>query len=73
MGITGTVEAIIAVRLSLPPGTTEEQAAKMLSHGGVNIPLGLVGFIRKIDVAVVKLDEPFIVLPPEKISGLNLL
>lgn len=73
MAITGMVEAVIAVRLSLPPGTTQEQAAKMLSNGGVNLPLGLVQFVRKIDVAVVALDEPFVAMPPESLPGIKML
>jgi hypothetical protein len=63
--IVGDAECILAVRFALPPGTTPEQAGKMLSQGGVNIPLGLMSYVRKVDVAIVAIGEPFTCEPPE--------
>jgi hypothetical protein len=70
--IVSDIEAIIAIRFSLPPGTTPEQAGKMLSQGGVNIPLGLYSYVKKIDVSVVGIGEPYTVMPPEEGHGLKL-
>lgn len=41
---------------SVPPGTTRERAAQMLSQGGVNVPLGLLQYIKSVDINVV--DAP---------------
>lgn len=65
MAIVSGFEIIVAIRIAMPPNVTPEQAGKMLSSNGVNLPIGLVQFVRKIDVAVVAEDEPFTVQPPE--------
>jgi hypothetical protein len=44
----------------------------MLSQGGVNIPLGLYNYVKKIDVSIVGMGEPYTVMPPEEGHGLKL-
>ena len=67
--LVSDLEAVMVVRFKLPPGTTAEQAGKMLSHGGVNIPLGLVNYIRYHTVAIVGIDEPYQDVPPTDFTG----
>lgn len=71
MGIISGQEVVLAIRFSLPPGTPPEHAGRMLSSGGVNIPLSLVNLVRRVDVAVVNVGEPF-VAPPVEEAGANL-
>lgn len=68
--VSGTNEAIVAIRFRLPPGMNVEQAGKMLSQGGINIPLGLLNNVRKVDVAIIAVDEPYTILPPEDGSAI---
>lgn len=72
MGIISGQEIILAVRFTLPPGTPPEQAGRMLSQGGVNLPLSLVQLVRRIDVAVVGINEPFTVPSPVEDGAANL-
>jgi len=65
MIVTGQ-EIVLAVRFELPPNITAEKAVALLSQGGLNVPLGLVQFVRKIDVAVVNTGDSFTVTPPEE-------
>ena len=44
----------------------------MLSQGGVNLPLSLVQLVRRIDVAVVGINEPFTVPSPVEDGAANL-
>ncbi len=50
--LLGNYHVEMKILFDVPPGTTKEQAAKMLSQGGVNVPLGLLQFIRRVDVDV---------------------
>ena len=65
MGIVSGKEVVLAVRMTLPPCTTPDRAVAMLSQGGVNIPLGLIQFVRSLSVGVVEVGEPFTVPPAE--------
>lgn len=67
--ITGVSEAILSIRLALPPGTTPEKAIGMLSQGGVNLPLGLVNFVRQIHVEIVDVGQPGSPIPPPEDGG----
>jgi hypothetical protein len=64
-------EIVLAVRFTLPPGQSPERAAQMLSQGGVNLPLSLCSLVRRIDVAVVDVGQPFLA-PPVEEAGANL-
>jgi hypothetical protein len=66
VGIISGKEIVLAVRMTLPPETPPERAAALLSQGGVNLPLGLVQFVRTITVAVVEVGEAFTVPPVEE-------
>ncbi len=68
MGIITGKEVVLAVRMTMPPNITPERAVAMLSQGGVNIPLGLVQFVRSMTVGVVESNETFPV-PPAEDSG----
>lgn len=54
--LTADFEVVLAIRFSVPAGTSPEQAAKMLAHGGVNIPVSLIGHVRSVNVDVVPLQ-----------------
>jgi hypothetical protein len=53
------------VVFSVPPGTTRERAAQMLSQGGINVPLGLLQYVRSVNINVV--DAP---VGEQEVSGI---
>lgn len=71
MGLISGQEIVLAVRFTLPPGQPPENAARMLSQGGVNLPLSLCHLVRRIDVALVDVGQPFLA-PPAEEGGANL-
>jgi len=68
VAIVSGKEVVLAVRMTLPPNTTPEKAVALLSQGGINIPLGLVQFVRSMAVGVVDTDETFPVPPAEAVG-----
>lgn len=57
---------VLKIQVDVPPGLTREQAAKMLSQNGVNMPLGLLQFVRRVDCEVI--DGPV----PTEVGGVQL-
>lgn len=57
MSIVGTKEIILAVRIAIPPGVEPEQAVKSMSNNGMNLPLGLLQFVRSVHVEVVNMGD----------------
>jgi hypothetical protein len=55
--LTGDVEVVLTIRFSTTPGTTPEQAARMIANTAINIPLGLTPHIKQVDVNVVDAGE----------------
>lgn len=66
MSIVSGKQVVLAIRLELPPNIAPEQAVQLLSQGGVNIPLGLVQFVRQTVLGVVESGESFTVPPMEE-------
>jgi len=64
-GIVGRFEIVLAVRIALPPNVTTEQAITMLSNNGINMPLGLLQFIRQVHTEVVEPNAPATIPPLE--------
>lgn len=57
MSIVGTKEIILAVRIAIPPGIEPEQAVKSMSNNGMNLPLGLLQFVRNVHIEVVNTGD----------------
>jgi hypothetical protein len=58
MNIVGTKEMILALRIAMPPGTSVEQAVNSVANNGLNIPLGLLQFVRSVHLEVVDTGSP---------------
>lgn len=57
--IEGTWEAVIIIRIAVPPGQSPEDAGKQLANAGVSLPIGLVRWVRHVDISIVPaLDGP---------------
>lgn len=53
MALVGDIEVVLTIRFSTPPGTQPQDAGKMIAANGIQIPLGLVQFVRHVNVDVV--------------------
>jgi len=58
MNIVGTKEMILALRIAVPPETSVEQAVNSLANNGLNVPLGLLQFVRSVHLEVVDTGSP---------------
>lgn len=63
--LTGAFEVVVAVRVALPPNVTPQQAVQMLSNNGVNVPVGLLQFVRQVHTEIVQPNEPATIPPVE--------
>lgn len=50
--IEGTCEVVLTVRFAVPPGQDPVEAGKQVANAGAMIPIGLVRFVRHVDIKV---------------------
>lgn len=51
----------VTITLSVPAGTTPDQARGMLSNNGISVALGLVQFVREVEATIVPVAGPKLV------------
>lgn len=58
--IEGTWEVVLSIRIAVPPGQSPEAAGIQVANAGAMIPIGLVAFVKHVDVNVVPVapDKP---------------
>jgi hypothetical protein len=55
--IEGTWEAVITIRIAIPPGQAPEAAGVQLANAGVMVPIGLVAHVKRYDVNIVPVQQ----------------
>jgi len=69
MNILGTKEMVLALRIAIPPNTSIEAAVNSLANNGLNVPLGLLQFVRSVHLEVVDAGES-LTIPAREDGGI---
>lgn len=56
--IVGDFHMEVRILIDIPPGVTREAAAKMLGFNGINMPLGLLRNVRRVDIEAIDGPAP---------------
>ena len=51
--IQGEFDVVLTIRFATQPGTLPDKAGMSIAANGVTVPLGLVQYVKNIDVSVV--------------------
>lgn len=52
MGLVSDFHIAVTIIVDVPPGTSRDQASRMLVNSGISMPLGCLQLVRRVDVDV---------------------